>query len=77
MTKREKRLEAARNNPMGVRPEELRQILLDAGFEDRTGKGDHRVFVRGDQRMTLDMGVSPTRPVYVRQVLALLEDPKP
>ena len=75
MARREKRLETIRNNPRGVRPEELEQVLIDAGFNWDFGKGDHRVYRHPNgRRFSLDFGRNPVRRVYVEAVLALLSD---
>lgn len=74
MTKRSKRIEALRNASKGVRPEELEQALLDAGFERRNAKGDHRRYTCDARSFTLDFGQKPVKPVYVRQLLAMLDE---
>jgi hypothetical protein len=74
MGKRGKRIEAIRSNPKAVRPGELEQVLLDAGFSFRSGKGDHRRYTKGMLAMTLDFGKNPVNSVYVKQVLALITE---
>lgn len=36
-----------------VRPTAVRRVLLKLGFEERTGKGSHRVFAHADGRRTV------------------------
>ena len=74
MTAADKRIAAMRRNPRGVRPADLEATLLAEGFSKRSGKGDHRVFVRGAQRFTLDYGVNPVKSVYVKEFLKLLDE---
>lgn len=73
MGKREKRIESLRNAPNSVRPQELEQVLLDAGFKPRVGKGDHRNYSRGHRDFTIDFGQRPVKPIYVKKVLAMLD----
>ena len=42
MSKKQKRLEQIKNNPKGVRPEELEALLFSFGFMARSAKGDRR-----------------------------------
>lgn len=44
MTKREKRLNKIRRNQKQVSKDELHQLLLDYGFQERGGKGSHTVY---------------------------------
>lgn len=73
MTKHEKRLAKMKNNPKGVRPEELEALLLGFGFEKRHGKGDHRYYVKTGHIVGLDFGHSPVKPVYVKLAIEALE----
>lgn len=73
MTKRDKRIEAIRQNAKGHRPQEVERILLDAGFSARSGKGDHRVYELAAHSFTLDFGQNPVKPVYIRELVGLLD----
>ena len=73
MSKKRKREDAIRRNPRGVRPDELEQVLLDAGFTREKGKGDHRNFNLGSWDFTLDYGKDPVKKVYVEQVIEMLD----
>jgi hypothetical protein len=73
MVKRDKRLEAMKNNPMGVRPQELENLLIGFGFVRRSGKGDHRWYTRGGHIVGVDFGKNPCKPVYVREAIAAIE----
>lgn len=73
MVKRDKRLEALRNNPRGIRPQELENLLLAFGFVKRNGKGDHRWYSRGSNIVGVDFGKNPCKPVYVREAIGAIE----
>jgi predicted RNA binding protein YcfA (HicA-like mRNA interferase family) len=73
MTKRDKRLEAMKNNPVGVRPQELENLLLGFGFVKRSGKGDHRWYTKGVHIVGVDFGKTPCKPVYVREAVIAIE----
>lgn len=77
MSKKQKRKEAIRRNPRGVRPDELEQVLFDAGFTRDKGKGDHRNYNLGGWDFTLDYGKDPVKKVYVEQVIAMLDQIAP
>lgn len=74
MSKQQKRIEGLKNNPRDVRPEELEAVVVAAGFKPRMGKGDHRVYSKGDRRVTIDFGRSPCHPKSVKDVLEAIEE---
>ena len=73
MTKRVKRLEAMRRNPKNVRPADMDLALLAAGFSARQEGTSHRVYVRGEQQITVPQRHPFLLPVYVKHALALLD----
>lgn len=74
MSKKAKRLEAIKNNPKTVRPEELEAALIEAGFAKRQGKGDHVRFTKGNTALTIDYRRPYVLSVYVKQVLEAIEE---
>jgi predicted RNA binding protein YcfA (HicA-like mRNA interferase family) len=77
MAQKDKRLERWRNNPTGVRFEELASVLRGCGFEQEPGRGSHTVFRHPARGLTLSVphhGNGPVKPVYVRKVLQLVDD---
>lgn len=57
-----------------IKPKDLRKILLDFGFEERSGKGSHRVFVHRDGRRTvLAMHPKPVSKGTLRAILRQAE----
>jgi hypothetical protein len=73
---RDKRLEAIRRRPKQVRFSEILALLSAFGFEDRSGKGDHRVF--GHPLLPYHISIDPRRPfilaVYVRNAVHAIDE---
>ena len=59
--------------PNSVRFAELRQLLLAYGCDERLGKGDHYVFTRGAERLTIPFRRGTILPVYVFEALRLTQ----
>ncbi|MBP8950465.1 MAG: hypothetical protein KBG73_16595 [Candidatus Promineofilum sp.] len=76
MSKRQKRLEKIRSNPLNVRFEELDRLLVDYGFQRRQpgGGSSHYIYVRGGTRITIPMNRPHLKAIYVKQVVKLLEE---
>lgn len=54
MTKRDKRIKKWRNNPLGVRFEELATFLEEHGYTRRKSKGSHQIFKKpGKEPLTI------------------------
>ncbi|MGQ9533548.1 MAG: toxin HicA [Desulfotomaculales bacterium] len=66
-----KRLKA---NPKHVHFEDLRNLLLRAGFKERSPRGgsSHYTYVKGTKILTVPK-TTPVKAVYVRKALKLLE----
>jgi len=74
MTKRQKLLQRLRQNPKNVRFEEMDGLLLSLGFEKRQ-KGSHVTYIYQQQiRVTIPMRKPFILPVYVKEVLKLLDE---
>jgi predicted RNA binding protein YcfA (HicA-like mRNA interferase family) len=77
MTKREKRLQKLRRNPINVSFEELRQALEDAGFVMDHATGSHHVFRLEVKEFVFRITIPFARPVksiYVKQAVALIDE---
>ena len=60
--------------PNAVRFAELEALLIAYGWHfERAGKGDHQVYSRGAERISIPYCRGIMRPVYVRQCLSLTE----
>jgi predicted RNA binding protein YcfA (HicA-like mRNA interferase family) len=78
MSKRDKRLAKARENPKNVSVEELTQLLNDFGFVKRQGKGSHTVFQHAQQDNPVVIAAHGQHvPQYiVKQALAAIDQDK-
>jgi predicted RNA binding protein YcfA (HicA-like mRNA interferase family) len=74
MGKTEKLLERFRQNPRNVRFEEMDKLLLTLGFIKRQ-KGSHATYVlKGQGRISIPFRKPFILPVYVKEVLNLLDE---
>lgn len=77
MTKREKLLDAVRNNPCDVRFDDLVRLVMALGFVADHQVGSHSVFVHSNPAVpfvNLQEGKSgKAKPYQVEQVLALVD----
>jgi hypothetical protein len=74
MSKKQKLLQRLRQNPKNVRFEDIDSLLLSLGFEKRQ-KGSHVTYIYQQQiRMTIPMRKPFILPVYVKDVLKLLDE---
>ncbi|RIK37463.1 MAG: toxin HicA [Chloroflexi bacterium] len=74
MAKRDKLLERLRRNPHNVRFEEVDTILLGLGFSKRQTGTSHAVYTLGARRITVPFRKPFIKAVYVKQLLALLDE---
>ncbi|MGB9888000.1 MAG: type II toxin-antitoxin system HicA family toxin [Moorellales bacterium] len=74
MSKLEKLYQRIRNNPRQVRFDELRRILLRAGFKERQPRGgsSHYTYVKGNKIITIPRN-DPVKPEYVKEAIKALE----
>jgi hypothetical protein len=74
MATHDKTIARWRNNPKGVRFEEVDRELLRAGFTKRQGGTSHAVYTNGAYRLTIPFRQPYILPVYVRQILQVLDE---
>lgn len=72
MSKREKLLIRFRNNPKTVRFEEIDSLLLRLGFDKRQ-TGSHATYTFGQHLITVPFRKPYVLPVYVKNILAILD----
>lgn len=76
MSKRQKRLARLRQNPKNVSFEELKQVLIDYGFEHIRTAGSHHTFIAivddRDWRLTIPFN-RPVKTPYVRAALEAID----
>ncbi|OQA40259.1 MAG: hypothetical protein BWY52_02915 [Chloroflexi bacterium ADurb.Bin325] len=63
-----------RNNPRDVRFEEIDRVLLRVGFTKRQRGTSHAVYTKDAYRLTIPFRQPHILPVYVRQVLQVLDE---
>ena len=75
MTRRQKLIEKARNNPAGMRFQDLCLLAEHLGFYRRGGKGSHVVYERDgvEEILTFQDRKGMAKPYQVRQLLAVVE----
>ena len=74
MSKRDKQLQAMRNNPKDVKFETIRSILLNHGFTETTPRGgsSHYTYHRGIYRVTV-VKDKPINSVYIKQAIKIID----
>ena len=74
MSKANKRIQKLRQNPKAVRFDEIDKLLLSLGFEKRQ-RGSHATYIlKGHGRITVPFKKSFILPVYVKEILNLLDE---
>ena len=74
MSKRDKQLQAIRNNPKNVRFEAIQSILLNYGFTETTPKSgsSHYTYHKGIYRITVPKD-SPVNQTYIKQAIRIID----
>jgi len=75
MTRRRKLIEKARNNPTGVRFQEICLLAEHLGFTKRGGKGSHVVYEKEgvEEILTFQDRKGMAKPYQVKQLLAVID----
>ena len=73
MSKRDKQLQAMRNNPKNVKFETIRNILLRNGFTETvpSGGSSHYTFSKGAYRITV-VKDKPVNSIYIKQAIRII-----
>jgi len=74
MSKKEKLIEAIKNNPKNVRFEDLKKILESIGYTAINNGGSHYVFTKENSTALTIPYKKPVKIVYVKQVIKIIED---
>ena len=75
MSKLDKRLQRLYDAPNNISADDLAWILGALGFDDRGGKGSHRVFKHPELRKSITIpGQNPLKVTYVVQARKLIEE---
>ena len=74
MAKKEKLLQNIRRNPKTVRFKDVNKLLLSFGFEKRQ-RGSHATYIlKGQGRITIPFRKPFILPIYVKEILKLLDE---
>jgi predicted RNA binding protein YcfA (HicA-like mRNA interferase family) len=74
LNKRDKQLEAIRNNPKDVKSETIRNILLNHGFAETApgGGSSHYTYHKGIYRITV-VKDKPVNSIYIKQAIQIID----
>jgi len=74
LSKRDKQLQAMRNNPKKVRFETIRSVLLNHGFSETSpgGGSSHYTFSKGVYRITV-VKDRPVNSTYIKQAIRIID----
>ena len=75
MSKKDKQLQAIRNNPKNVRFETIRNVLLSYSFTETSpgGGSSHYTYNRGIYRITVPKD-NPVNQTYIRQAIKIIDE---
>lgn len=75
MTRRQKLVEKIKNNPAGVRFQEICRLAEQLGFSKRGGKGSHIVYEKDgvEEILTFQDRKGMATPYQVKRLLAVIE----
>lgn len=75
MTKKGKLIDRFKNNPRGVKFDDACKIAMLFGFEEKGGKGSHRVFAKEGVKEIINLQNvgGEAKPYQVRQLLTIIE----
>lgn len=74
MSKKEKLLKAMKNNPYNIPFQDICKLLEDHGYTCHNSSGSHFVFRKSHTKHITIPYKKPIKAIYVKQVLALLEE---
>ena len=76
MGKKEKLIEAIKNNPKNVRFKDLKKILESIGYTAINNGGSHYVFTKENSISLTIPYKKPVKIIYVKQVIKIIEEKK-
>jgi len=74
MSKKEKLIEAIKNNPKNVRFKDLKKILENIGYKAINRGGSHYVFTKENSKSLTIPYKKPVKIIYVKQVIKIIEE---
>lgn len=76
VSKKDKLIQAMKNNPKNVPFEDIRKVLEDAGYVCHNSGGSHYVFRKENTASIVIPYHKPIKAIYVKHVLEILGDTK-
>lgn len=73
MTQFEKLLQKFIANPTSLKYSQVRKILLGLGFLERSGKGSHAIFKRGECEIVFSLHGKDVKDWYKKMTLKMLQ----
>lgn len=74
MSKKDKLIDAIKNNPKNVKFEDLKKILEKLGYVSINRGGSHYVFTKKDSISLTIPYKRPVKVIYVKQVINIIEE---
>lgn len=74
MSKKDKLLQAIKNNPKDVKFETIKKFLTELGYEAHNNGGSHWVFRKENSQSITIPYKRPIKAIYVKMVLKLIEN---
>ena len=74
MSRKDKLIEAIKNNPKNVKFEDLKKILESLGYKAINRGGSHYVFTREASISLTTPYKKPIKVIYVKQVISIIEE---
>lgn len=76
MSKKDKLIQAMKNNPKNIPFEDIRKVLEDAGYVCHNSGGSHFVFRKENAASIVIPYHKPIKAIYVKHVLEILGESK-
>jgi predicted RNA binding protein YcfA (HicA-like mRNA interferase family) len=76
MSKKDKLIEAIKNNSTNVKFEDLKKILENMGYTSINRGGSHYLFTKKDSTSLTIPYKKPVKVIYVKQVIQIIEEEK-
>jgi len=74
MSKKEKLIEAIKNNPTNVKFEDLKKILETLGYKAINNGGSYYIFTKENSMSLTIPYKKPVKVIYVKQVIKIIEE---
>ena len=73
MSRKNKLFDRLKNNPKDVRFGDIRNLMVDIGFELKRTSGSHYIFSKGDITFVIPAHNNKVKAVYVKRLIDIIE----